>query len=101
MLQHSSALVLSHSPACGLIDWNHNIGLISFFFSCHLSGKLAPALWCTHPENRSLSPDPCLRDVLHLIDGVTHRLVGHGAVLLGDRGTLLPVDCGADLEIED
>ena len=38
------------------------------------------------------------QDVLHLVDGVTDGLVGHGAVLLGDGGALLPVDGGADLE---
>ena len=74
-------------------------GWLKFCLSSHLSGKLALVQWCTHPENRNLSTDPSLHlhDVLHLIDSVTDGLIGHSAVLLGDWGALLPVDCGADL----
>ena len=71
------------------------------FFSSyfrHLSDKPALALSYTHPENGKLSTIN-FQDVLHLVDGVTDGLVGHGAVLLGDGGALLPVDGGADLEM--
>ena len=96
MLEHCGALIVAHGATGRLVHWNQKIRKLIIFFFLHLSGRLAPALWYTHPGNIQYNcHNVPITD--HLVDGVTDGLVRPGAVLLGDWAALLAVDGGAHL----